>query len=35
VRHFIMHTRRASHGSARPLNCGVEPVEKLLSRASL
>jgi hypothetical protein len=23
VRHFIMHTRRASHGIARPLNCGV------------
>jgi hypothetical protein len=23
VRHFIMHTRRASRGSARPLNCGV------------
>jgi hypothetical protein len=23
VRHFIMHTRRASRGSAPPLNCGV------------
>jgi hypothetical protein len=23
VYHFILHTRRASHGSARPLNCGV------------
>jgi pimeloyl-ACP methyl ester carboxylesterase len=23
VRHFIMHTRRAASGSARPLNCGV------------
>jgi hypothetical protein len=23
VRHFIVHTRRASIGSARPLNCGV------------
>jgi hypothetical protein len=23
ARHFIMHVRRASHGSTRPLNCGV------------
>lgn len=23
ARHFIMRSRRASHGSARPLNCGV------------
>jgi hypothetical protein len=23
VRHFVMHVRRASHGAAPPLNCGV------------
>jgi hypothetical protein len=26
VRHFIMHVRRASRGSAPPLNCGVRRV---------
>lgn len=25
TRHFIMRSRRASRGSARPLNCGVRP----------
>lgn len=26
VRHFIMHARRASHGSAPPLNCGLGAI---------
>jgi hypothetical protein len=30
-----MRSRRAGHVVARPLNCCVERVEKLLSRASL
>jgi hypothetical protein len=30
VRHFIVHTRRASHGSARPLNCGVMRLVTLM-----
>jgi uncharacterized protein (TIGR00251 family) len=30
VRHFfIMHVRRAAHGSVRPLNCGVSPRKEM------
>ena len=38
VRHFIMRLRRASHGGARPLNCGVmwpDPEQGWCTEASV